>query len=203
MGGHLRAYDIAPGDNWIGSMAGNAIVLGVRGVSRRHALLSLDEQGLVLEDMGSKNGTLVNGVRIQRTQLRAGDGVRVGPVTLRLEAVEAGDGELAIALEGRSVGPVALSPHETTAVASLEAGRPGLGSVEELLHRLLGSAREGTSRARSPSWAARRAPRGACLFACERSDLVVLAEWGDVPDLADRPGLREAAGSRAAANPAW
>ena len=38
-------------------------------VSRRHALLRLDEQGLVLEDMGSKNGTLVNGVRIQRTQL--------------------------------------------------------------------------------------------------------------------------------------
>jgi DNA-binding NtrC family response regulator len=191
VGGHVRAYDIVQGDNWIGSVAGNAIVLGVRGVSRRHALLTLDEQGLVLEDMGSKNGTLVNGVRVQRTQLRPGDGVGVGPVLLRVEALPAGDGELAIALKGGSVGPAALPPHETTAVASLEARRPGLGSVEELLTRLIG--REGADLPGALALLGRETGvRGACLFVCERRDLVVLAEWGDLPDLAGRPGLRAA-----------
>ncbi len=190
VGGHVRAYDIAQGDNWIGSMTGNAIVLGVRGVSRRHALLSLDEQGLILEDMGSKNGTLVNGVRIQRTQLRPGDGVRVGPVTLRLEAVEAGDGELAISFKGQAAAPASLPSHETTAVASPPGGL-GLASLEELLMRLLG--RAASDLAGGLALLGRETgARGACLFACERNDLVVLAEWGDVPDLADRPGLRAA-----------
>src|SRR5439155_10185519 len=75
--GTSRAYALHPGENWVGSVAGNAIVLPVRGVSRRHALLTLDPEGLTLEDMGSRNGTLVKGVRVQRTRLRAGDEIRV------------------------------------------------------------------------------------------------------------------------------
>jgi len=96
--GSLRAYALHLGENWVGSVAGNAIVLPVRGVSRRHALLTLDPEGLTLEDMGSRNGTLVKGVRVQRTRLKAGDEIRVGPVRLRLEEVEPEDTAIAIAV---------------------------------------------------------------------------------------------------------
>ena len=163
VGGVVRAYPVAAGDNGIGSMSGNAIVLPVRGVSRRHALVTLGDDGLVLEDMGSKNGTLANGVRIQRTRLRPGDEVRVGPVTLRVEAVEADDAALAISLDGGSFETVGLPAHDTTAVATDQVQRPGLGAVEGLLKHLL--ARPGGDLHGALGLLLRETgARGACLF---------------------------------------
>src|SRR5262249_7153656 len=116
----------------IGSLRDNEVVLPVRGVSRQHARLELGPDGLVLEDLGSKNGSVVNGVRVQRSLLRPGDELGIGPVALRLEVVTADDRELAFAL---AVGapPPGLSSRETTAV--FEEG-PGLELVEELVTRL-------------------------------------------------------------------
>jgi hypothetical protein len=51
-------------------------------VSRRHARLSRDDTGVFLEDLGSKNGTFVRGVRIaHRVLLEDGDEVRFGLVS--------------------------------------------------------------------------------------------------------------------------
>jgi len=60
-------------------------------VSRFHALVEPKGQGLLLRDLGSKNGTFVNGERIREAWLRAGDEVRVGKVRMRL--VEEGPSE--------------------------------------------------------------------------------------------------------------
>ncbi|HSB60903.1 MAG TPA: FHA domain-containing protein [Vicinamibacteria bacterium] len=49
VGGTLRAYEIAAGQSTIGSMAGNTIVLPVRGVSRRHALITVGQGAATLE----------------------------------------------------------------------------------------------------------------------------------------------------------
>jgi pSer/pThr/pTyr-binding forkhead associated (FHA) protein len=52
-------------------------------VSRRHALLKKDWSGFVVEDLGSKNGVLVNDVRIRkRRRLKNEDELTVGPVRL-------------------------------------------------------------------------------------------------------------------------
>ena len=57
-------------------------------ISRRHAELKMVDGGWVLLDLGSANGTYVNGVRIQKaTRLKHGDQVRVGSTLL----VYAGD----------------------------------------------------------------------------------------------------------------
>lgn len=55
------------------------------GVSRRHAKVILSEDGIVnLKDLGSTNGTWVNGAPIDATLLREGDRIQLGPdVTLR------------------------------------------------------------------------------------------------------------------------
>jgi pSer/pThr/pTyr-binding forkhead associated (FHA) protein len=59
------------------------LYLGDRGVSRTHARLTIDAVGRVeLLDMGSTNGTFVNGERVLQEYLRMGDRIRVG-----LEAV--------------------------------------------------------------------------------------------------------------------
>ncbi len=58
-----------------------------KGVSRRHALITLRENKLQLQDMESPNGTFINGQRIVPNEprlLRDGDELRLGHLVLRL-----------------------------------------------------------------------------------------------------------------------
>src|SRR5262245_19546846 len=53
-----------------------------RGLSRRHLALEKEGDGWVVSDLGSKNGTFVNGVRLEGPhRLRAGDVIAAGQVT--------------------------------------------------------------------------------------------------------------------------
>ena len=67
------------------------IKLATEDVSRQHCILRSTPQGLVLSDLGSSNGTLVNDVRIDSERLLIpGDMVRIGPIILE---VPGGDSE--------------------------------------------------------------------------------------------------------------
>lgn len=59
-------------------MSGNTIVLADPGVSRKHAGIRRDEGAYELADFGSTNGVYVNGQRVPKKALAAGDVVRVG-----------------------------------------------------------------------------------------------------------------------------
>ncbi len=52
-----------------------------RDVSRKHCELFSETGNLVVKDLGSSNGTYVNGKRVAKIKLKAGDRLRVGPVT--------------------------------------------------------------------------------------------------------------------------
>ncbi len=53
-----------------------------RGVSRRHARISRGTDGAwTLTDLGSTNGTFLNGTRVRAARLQDGDEIRVGAVT--------------------------------------------------------------------------------------------------------------------------
>jgi DNA-binding CsgD family transcriptional regulator len=55
------------------------------GVSRRHAVLRVDEGTLFVEDLGSRNGTFVQGHPIDgKVPLQAGDELSFGPCELRV-----------------------------------------------------------------------------------------------------------------------
>ena len=57
------------------------------GISRRHARLDFDGGQVVLTDLGSTNGTMVNGTRIYgETALSDGDIISFGSTYVRFEA---------------------------------------------------------------------------------------------------------------------
>ena len=62
----------------IGRAALNDIVLSDHKISRSHALSECDETGCTLIDLGSSNGTLVNGDRIDRAIRVHGDVMQLG-----------------------------------------------------------------------------------------------------------------------------
>ena len=57
-----------------------------RGVSRRHARIEVSGSQYILRDLGSTNGTLLNGEKLDReTELHTGDQIRIGTATLEFE----------------------------------------------------------------------------------------------------------------------
>lgn len=70
-----------------------AVPLPAEDVSRRHARVVPDQGGHVLVDLGSTNGTLVNGHPVARHRLAPGDRIQLGPFVARYLC--AGDAEVA------------------------------------------------------------------------------------------------------------
>src|SRR5262245_11541283 len=57
-------------------------------VSRRHAILTVQYDGVFVEDLGSRNGVFLNGAKIdRRTRLADGDVVRIGGQEMTLSGV--------------------------------------------------------------------------------------------------------------------
>src|SRR3954447_7986306 len=58
------------------------VILYDAGVSRRHAQVFENKGSWFIEDLGSSNGTKVNGTRVQVQKLEAGDALTIGPVVM-------------------------------------------------------------------------------------------------------------------------
>ena len=111
-------FDLEDGEIVVGSSPDCGIRLKASGVSRRHARLTVREGGLVVEDLGSKNGTFVDGGRVQRAAV--GDGADLGFGTAQLSVQRVDDGlDLAIRFETSS-GQVSsvLAPQPTETVVA-------------------------------------------------------------------------------------
>lgn len=70
----------------IGRSADSTIRLADASVSRRHAEIRPSGDGWTVVDLGSTNGTRVNGVPVKERRLQDGDTVAAGDATLRFEA---------------------------------------------------------------------------------------------------------------------
>ncbi|MFO0672973.1 MAG: sigma 54-interacting transcriptional regulator [Polyangiaceae bacterium] len=64
------------------------VVVEDASVSRSHARFSLQNQEIAFEDLGSTNGTWLNGQRVENGTLRAGDELRLGDVAVALHAAK-------------------------------------------------------------------------------------------------------------------
>jgi pSer/pThr/pTyr-binding forkhead associated (FHA) protein len=72
------AYVLGPGETVVGRGADSDIFLEDITVSRHHARFTVDDSGLRVEDLGSTNGTYVNGQWADAHALTAGDELIIG-----------------------------------------------------------------------------------------------------------------------------
>ncbi|HSE42654.1 MAG TPA: sigma 54-interacting transcriptional regulator [Acidobacteriota bacterium] len=69
-----------------GSIPENAIYLPFKGISRRHFSVFKNKNSWWIRDLGSTNGTIINGKKIIESPLKIGDVVHAGTAQIRVEA---------------------------------------------------------------------------------------------------------------------
>ena len=80
-----REFALDTGEHIIGRDPDADVWLESLKISRRHARVTVGDQGVTIEDLESKNGTFVGGTRIEScTPLHPGDEVQIGPFSLVL-----------------------------------------------------------------------------------------------------------------------
>ena len=143
-GGSPQTWEISSARCSIGSHASNDVVLSERTVSRFHCELLLDEMGVRVRDLESRNGTFVAGVRVLEAFLHHGAELLLGKMLLRIEL---GNDTLQLpASERTECGPlVGSSPAMRTVFALLE--RAAQSSTTVLLEGETGTGKEGAAEA--------------------------------------------------------
>jgi pSer/pThr/pTyr-binding forkhead associated (FHA) protein len=81
--GLTKLVPLHSGQTTVGRGSLNSIVIDAESVSRHHAVLSRDGSTVKLHDLGSRNGTYVNDVRVRVRRLRHGDTITLGDCVLR------------------------------------------------------------------------------------------------------------------------
>ena len=77
---------LLPGENVIGRDPDVAVHIDHSEISRRHARVLVNGDGAVVEDLQSRNGTFLNGKRVESpTALHDGDVLSVGPFAVNVE----------------------------------------------------------------------------------------------------------------------
>ena len=80
-----QSFEIPPGRSLVvGRGVASDIAIYDPTISRRHAELVVSDDGIDVTDLGSSNGTCINGARVESGHLKANDSVTFGKVTYRL-----------------------------------------------------------------------------------------------------------------------
>jgi len=124
--GSFRSLALGEGENVIGRDPGLWLSLRLEGISRRHARVVPRAGAWWIEDMGSTNGTFVNGERVESEPLRHLDVVSLGRRT-DLVFVVPGDARPAAARIARAT----LTRARDGVVVELQAGETMLGRAPE------------------------------------------------------------------------
>jgi len=125
---------------YIGRSSDLEMVLVEEMVSRKHARITVGGGAITIEDLGSTNGTFVNGEKVDRANLKEGDRVLIGTSILKV-----------VSTSGSQAGIRAPAPSMTTGarnrtMAGTDEGPRMSGAIEEVplpdLMQLFGTSRK-------------------------------------------------------------
>ena len=186
--GRSYNFDLEDGDHRIGCSGESDVRLAFEGVSRQHALLRVLPGGVSIEDSGSRNGTFVDGSRVQKAAVGESSTLAIGPVELTLQAIEGGEAVAAIRLEAPFEASSSFASEVETPLIRkpLRSSDQGfLLCVETVLERLRGPAgRSGALAAVAKGYGS----HGAWLVHWPPSgEPAVFGAFDELPTLPDRP----------------
>jgi len=75
----------------IGRGRGADFVINERTISRAHAAVGFEKPRFFLQDLGSTNGTLLNGETVSKIDLKSGDEIQMGKLRLGFHSPSAGE----------------------------------------------------------------------------------------------------------------
>jgi pSer/pThr/pTyr-binding forkhead associated (FHA) protein len=131
-------FPLRIGETLLGRSPYCSIVLEDTRVSRQHAAIRVTAEGLSIEDLGSRNGTRVNGEPLRGIrQLREGDVVLLGALQVEVElAAEASTGTRRRLAETGDFGAVRLDGEVPLSVGEETQTEPGSASVRASARRI-------------------------------------------------------------------
>lgn len=116
--GNVKIFPLQSNITVIGRRHDCDLCVPLSQISRRQCRLSKDENLIKIHDLDSRNGTYVNGTRIQESHVRAGDYIKIGPLTFLLQI----DGQ-----------PEKVNPPDQNVVEKSSAAKaPGASSAETM-----------------------------------------------------------------------
>ena len=129
-------YDLSADENTLGRQA-SAIPLSDGTVSRQHARLARENGTWLLSDLGSANGTYLNGVKLRKpTELNGGDQIRTGSTLLLFVSTNGPMPHVDMDEDGRLVDSAIVttvpSNEDSVVIPTPEAGAEALDSLRIL-----------------------------------------------------------------------
>jgi pSer/pThr/pTyr-binding forkhead associated (FHA) protein len=78
--GFYEGLEVVIDRDWlvIGRVRGADMVIAEATISRAHAAIGFDVEGFYVQDLGSTNGTIVNGSKVERQLLKSSDEIQMG-----------------------------------------------------------------------------------------------------------------------------
>ena len=132
--GHAHEFAVGPeAPVVVGRAADAAAVIADVTVSRRHAELTATDHGLTIRDLGSSNGTSINGARVTNGQAAPGDTIVFGKVAFQLLPNQATTTPADLPPEGSIIRKVTLGSDPDTGLESAQLRR-----ILDLAKRLSG-----------------------------------------------------------------
>jgi len=84
--GFYEGLEVVIDRDWmvIGRGRSADVVIAEATISRAHAAIGYDGKGFYVQDLGSTNGTLVNGAKVERQSLKRGDQIQMGRLVIEV-----------------------------------------------------------------------------------------------------------------------
>ena len=183
-----KRFDLVSGRSYrIGSRPDNDIVIDQKDVSRRHAVLRVEDGSFHITDLDSKNGTFINGSKTASETFNCGDMVHLS--SARLVIVELGTGSY-------PTGPEAIlrrdddSDIQRTETTQKFRGEASMEDVVSLLETIANAVRCGAP-AEPLSWAVEHLgfDGAVVLYRDEKDSVAMICSAGDLGQLARKSGI--------------
>lgn len=112
--GSQASFSLPDGVTVLGRAHDCELRIPLKVVSRKHCQLSPNQQSLKIQDLDSRSGTFVNGKRVNAASLKAGDYVRIGPLTFQVQI----DGKPSEIVPPKPAGPAPAAKKPPSAEAA-------------------------------------------------------------------------------------